>query len=149
VWPGNADAPFESWHHHTAKPVKVDLEAAGLPYVDAHGRVFDFHALRHQFMRNLAAAGVHSKVAQTLARHSTITLTMDRYTHLGLVDQTAALDLLPDLPGMAPSREMAAQKASESNAPVYRRFAQTTDIRCEPMIGTRTEPAKNRDCLSL
>jgi hypothetical protein len=75
-------------------PFRVDLA-----YVDANGRVFDFHALRHQFISNLAAAGVHPKVAQTLARHSTITLTMDRYTHLGLMDQTTALDKLPDLPG--------------------------------------------------
>ncbi len=35
--------------------------------------------------------------AQTLARHSTITLTMDRYTHLALADLTSALDRLPAL----------------------------------------------------
>ena len=69
-----------------------------LCYRDAAGRVFDFHALRHQFISSLAAAGVHPKVAQTMARHSTITLTMDRYTHVGLLDTAAALDKLPALP---------------------------------------------------
>jgi integrase len=99
VWPGKADAPFESWHHHAAKLVRADLKAAGITYNDAEGRVFEFHALRHQFVSNLAAAGIHPKIAQALARHSTIALTMDKYTHLGLVDQTAALDKLPKLPG--------------------------------------------------
>jgi hypothetical protein len=57
----------------------------------------DFHALRHTFLTNLARSGVHPKVAQALARHSTITLTMDRYTHTVLEDQVKALAKLPDL----------------------------------------------------
>lgn len=69
-----------------------------LVYVDEAGRVFDFHALRHQFITNLARSGVSPKEAQVLARHSTITLTMDRYTHLGMVDLSSALDRLPSLP---------------------------------------------------
>ena len=99
VWPGE-------WWKEAAKMMKADLEAAGLAYVDDAGRVFDFHALRHQFISNLAAAGVHPKVAQILARHSTITLTMDRYTHFGLFDQAAALDNLPDLPKLGPVFEV-------------------------------------------
>jgi len=91
LWPGG-------WWRHGAKMVRVDLAAAGIPFEDGTGRVFDFHALRHQFISNLAAAGVHPKIAQLLARHSTITLTLDRYTHVGLMDQTAALDQLPQLP---------------------------------------------------
>jgi hypothetical protein len=34
-------------------------------------------------------------VAQSLARHSTITLTMDRYCHTLLEDQVEALERLP------------------------------------------------------
>ncbi len=45
---------------------------------------------------DLAAAGVHPKTAQTLARHSTITLTMDRYTHTLRGAAEAALNSLPD-----------------------------------------------------
>ena len=45
----------------------------------------DFHALRHTFVSNLA----NSKMAQPLARHSTITLTMDRYTHSLEIGQLA------------------------------------------------------------
>ena len=51
---------------------KADREAAKIAARDLAGRVADFHALRHTFITNLAAGGVHPKVAQTLARHSTI-----------------------------------------------------------------------------
>ncbi len=91
LWPG-------TWHKRAATMLRLDLEAAGVAAVDASGRVFDFHALRHQFLSDLARVGVHPKEAQALARHSTITLTMDRYTHLGIFDLTSALDRLPALP---------------------------------------------------
>ncbi len=65
--------------------------------VDGAGRVADFRSLRHTFISNIAASGVHPKVAQQLARDSTITLTMDRYSHLGLIDMTAGLSALPGI----------------------------------------------------
>ena len=68
-----------------------------LEYRNAAGRVADFHSLRHTFISNLAASGCHPKTAQALARHSTITLTMDRYTHGVVGDEAAALAALPDL----------------------------------------------------
>ena len=68
-----------------------------LNYADQEGRVADFHAFRHTFITNLAYGGVHPKTAQALARHSTIGLTMDRYTHTRFGDLSDALDVLPDL----------------------------------------------------
>ena len=68
-----------------------------LIYRDHSGRVADFHALRHTFISNLAQGGVHPKDAQALARHSTITLTMDRYTHVARGKLATALEALPDL----------------------------------------------------
>ncbi len=76
---------------------KADVQAAGILYRDPDGRVFDFHGLRHQFISNLARGGVHPKTAQQLARHSTITLTMDRYSHTVREDLSDALNCLPDL----------------------------------------------------
>ena len=67
---------------------------AGITYVTDDG-VADFHSLRHTFISNLVAGGVHPKLAQQLARHSTITLTMDRYSHVGLLDMNAELQSLP------------------------------------------------------
>ncbi len=112
VWPG-------TWAERSARMLRRDLVKARaawidkaataaeligrfksdtLKYTDDDGRVADFHALRHGFISNLARAGVHPKEAQALARHSTITLTMDRYTHFGITDLTAALERLPGLP---------------------------------------------------
>jgi integrase len=80
-----------------AEMFRFDLEAAGIVYRDDAGLVADFHSLRHTFISNLARGGVHPKTAQSLARHSTITLTMDRYSHTLVEDQATALEALPDL----------------------------------------------------
>ncbi len=95
----NPDAPVFSFprREELARVLRVDLEAAGIPVRDAHDRVVDFHALRHTFITNLANGGVHPKTAQALARHSTITLTMDRYSHSKREDEVRALSALPDL----------------------------------------------------
>ncbi len=74
-----------------------DSLAAKVARIDEEGRVADFQALRHTFITNLTRGGVAPKVAQALARHSTITLTLDRYTHLRPEDELRALDVLPDL----------------------------------------------------
>jgi integrase len=57
--------------------------------------VADFHALRHTFITNLAMSGVHPKVAQDLARHSTIELTMSRYSHTVMEQRSEAVARLP------------------------------------------------------
>ena len=76
---------------------KARNESYTLQDTDALGRVVDFHALRHTFITNLCNGGVHPKTAQALARHSTIGLTMDCYTHLTATNAAGALDVLPDL----------------------------------------------------
>jgi len=83
-----------------AKMLRKDLETAGIAYKDGAGRVADFHSLRHTFISNLSKSGASPKIAQSLARHSTIGLTMDTYTHIGLYDERAALDSLPVLPSL-------------------------------------------------
>jgi len=83
-----------------AKMLRKDLDAAGIAYKDGAGRVADFHSLRHTFISNLTRSGASPKIAQSLARHSTIGLTMDTYTHIGLYDERTALDSLPKLPSL-------------------------------------------------
>ena len=85
-----------TWPGKAAEMLRIDLDAAEIAYETDAGFA-DFHALRHTFISNLVAAGVHPKVAQQLARHSTITLTMDRYAHLGLIDMTVGLSALPNI----------------------------------------------------
>ena len=126
LWPGG-------WVNHAAKMVSADLGVARsawiraattsqqrnerqgrtvLAYRDEQGRVFDFHSLRHQYISNLVAAGVLPKVAQTLARHSTISLTLDCYTHTRLVDLTASVNNLPRVPVEIPEAEAKALRAT-------------------------------------
>ena len=78
------------------KMIEEDLTAAGVKS-DCGGVVVDFHALRHSFISSLADGGVHPKTAQDLARHSTIALTMDNYTHTVLESRSKALAALPNL----------------------------------------------------
>jgi integrase len=53
------------------------LKRAGLG-----GEGFTFHALRHTFATALFARGEHPKRIQSLLGHSSITQTMDTYSHL-------------------------------------------------------------------
>ncbi len=106
-----------SWTERAADMLRRDLKAARDAWLDESlspddrksredsdflefetesGRA-DFHSLRHTFISKLAMSGVHPKLAKELARHSTITLTMDRYAHVGLMDMNAALETVPGL----------------------------------------------------
>ena len=88
VWPG-------SWHKDAAEMLRVDLAAAGISYRDGEGRVADFHSLRHSYITLLERSGVSPKLAQELARHSDIRLTMNVYTHARLHDLAGAVEGLP------------------------------------------------------
>jgi site-specific recombinase XerC len=92
VWPGKWAA-----QRHGAEMIRIDLTAADIEAEDDRGRVVDFHALRHTFISNLARAGVHPRNAQALARHSTIDLTMNVYTHITMDDMAKDIETLPSL----------------------------------------------------
>jgi len=84
-----------------------------LCYRDHDGKQADFHSLRHTYLSRLGRSGASPKAMQRLARHSTVELTLGRYTHAGLYDLAAAVDQLPSLPVKSPShREPAVLKAT-------------------------------------
>jgi site-specific recombinase XerC len=93
------------WPERAAEMLRVDLEAAKIPYEDG-GEFFDFHSQRHNYISGFSSAGVHPKIAQSLARHSSIELTMNRYTHLLHTDVAGALDRIPG-PAAAPEKQSA------------------------------------------
>ncbi|MBM4017508.1 MAG: hypothetical protein FJ288_04125 [Planctomycetes bacterium] len=105
-------AAREAWIK--AAGIKEEREArratAFLADTGGSGRVVDFHALRHSFLTRLARSGVAPAVAKSLARHSTIVLTMDHYTHTLIEDERAALDRLPSI--NAPRANVAALAAT-------------------------------------
>lgn len=109
LWP-------KKWYRKGARIIRKDLASARKAWIenapasperesretsdflrdkDRDGCVVDFHSLRHGFITYLVTANVPPKVAQSLARHSTITLTMDRYAHLGVCDLVEGLKRLP------------------------------------------------------
>jgi len=65
------------------------------------GLFADFHAIRHFFITNLERAGISPKMAQTLARHSEIRLTLGVYTHVGVKECHLAIGNLPSPVGKA------------------------------------------------
>ena len=108
----------------------------------ADGRVIDFHGLRHTFITRLVKAGVKPKEAQALARHSTITLTMDRYAHTGLHDTARAVESLPSLPPSRPESRPQPMKATGTDAvglpPVCTGFAKAVDTGRSPLMPVET-----------
>ena len=83
-----------------AKMMQHDLKRAGIPYQTDEGLYRDFHALRHSFISALWEAGATPPVAQRLARHSDIRLTM-RYSHVDTEAEDEVIARLPRLPQIA------------------------------------------------
>lgn len=119
----------------THKMMRLDLEAARqawikeartpeervarersdfLRYQNDSGLFAEFHSNCHLFITSLERAGVRPKMAQTLARHSDIRLTMSTYTHVDLYDQAAAIASLPSPPTgvKSPGNEAAELRAT-------------------------------------
>ena len=75
---------------------KRDLKSAGIAYIDADGRVADFHSLRKTFCTDLANAGIARRVHMELMRHSDSRLTDEIYTDEALLETGLAISKLPD-----------------------------------------------------
>ena len=76
---------------------RTDLEAAGIPLQDAHGRRLVFHSLRHSLATNLANSGAPRRVAMEVMRHSDSRLTDKTYTDAALLHTSGAIEALPSL----------------------------------------------------
>jgi integrase len=106
------DAAREAWVEEARSKQERNerRQSDFLAYRNSADRFVDFHALRHTYISRLVASGANIKVAQELARHSTPTLTLGRYAHVQLADQTRALDALPCI--NAPRANVAALAAT-------------------------------------
>jgi len=135
-----------------ASILRVDLAAAGIEDRNAQDQVVDFHALRHTFITNLASGGIHPKLAQTLARHSTITLTMDRYSHTQSKDVANALNVLPNLRNhgrQEPPKNSASQKQNGQSvlADCWAQNGGLADSPCDSVRLNRDDSGIERDTL--
>jgi integrase/recombinase XerD len=78
--------------------LKKREESDFLLYEDHDGRFADFHALRHTYIMRLVRGGLAPKECQLLARHASISQTMDYYAHMKIQDTARALVKMTALP---------------------------------------------------
>ena len=119
--------------------IKRREETDFLKYENSAGEYADFHSNRHLFITSLERAGLSPKMAQTLARHSDIRLTLGVYTHVGVHDQTAAIGSLPAPPGesVGPANEAAALAATGTDGPQHPASSDKTAPREVPTMVPR------------
>ena len=123
VWPG-------SWVERAAEMFRLDLDAAGIPYVTdgPDGPLYaDFHSLRHSFVALLDQSGASLKQAMQLARHSDPRLTMARYGRAQLNDLGATVRRLPSVLGGAGGGEALEVTGTDPFCQVCTEFVQTSD----------------------
>ncbi len=114
---------FDGMTERTAEMLRVDLKAAGIKYETASG-VADFHALRAAYVTHLVASGASVKTCQTLARHSTPSLTIGLYAKVSLHDIKGAVENLPDLTPRESSPEPLAMTGTDPVAtPISERLS--------------------------
>jgi integrase len=78
--------------------MRRDMRLAGIEEKNKQGLI-DFHSLRKTYITHLVMSGINVKIVQRLARHATITLTLDCYTDATDADIQAAIDKMePPLP---------------------------------------------------
>jgi hypothetical protein len=128
VWPG-------PWPEKAAEMFRLDLEAAGIPYVveGSDGPLYaHFHSLRHAYIALLDRSGTTLKEAMQLARHSDPKLTMAVYGRAQLHDLGKAVCRFPSLldedrPGREALRATGTDASTSVDGPVCTGFVQTND----------------------
>lgn len=90
------------WIGRSITPEERDLREQSdfLVPKQADHRLVDFHSLRVTFVTNLARLRVPVRTIQALARHSTISLTMNVYAFSDLSDQELAVEGLAPIPSV-------------------------------------------------
>jgi integrase/recombinase XerC len=89
LWPG-----YWAAKRQAGKMLAADVLAAGLPYRDDRGRVFDFHALRMTFVTAMWGTNAPLAVVQAAARHSDPRLTANTYTDHRLMQGARYVNLM-------------------------------------------------------
>lgn len=111
AWIGETDDPQER-----SRRERSDF----LKYQNEDGMYADFHSNRHTFITNLAVAGVHPKMAQSVARHSDVNLTMGIYSHVEMAGQSAAINSLPAPPPITFLTNSGEEQPDEITSPIQR-----------------------------
>ena len=70
----------------SAKMLRFDLEAAGVPYRDDEGLVADFYSLRHTAGTNMARTAPSYAALQLMLRHKPGSTMTAKYTHVAMAE---------------------------------------------------------------
>jgi integrase len=95
-----------------ATMLRHDLKAAGIPYRDAAGLVFDFHSLRCEMATLADAQGFSLGVTQQRMRHSSSKLT-ELYIRPRVRDVDAVADSLPSMKPEPPEPQSAVMTGTD------------------------------------
>ncbi len=89
-------------HHETAKAIKADLEAIGVPYETDEGTA-DFHSLRAYYVSALIRSGANVAEFQRLARHAKAETTLKHYAKIAPHNLRGVVESMPDVTSPPPS----------------------------------------------
>lgn len=87
----------EHWECCSARRLREDLVACGIPAKTARGNALTFHALRRTFLTLLYAEGAPEEVLRQLAGHAARSVTFGSYVGARLEPLKRVIDLLPVL----------------------------------------------------
>ena len=132
-----ADAETEPNEHSTRQ------ESDFLMVKNHGGEILDFHSLRHTCGAWLASTGEAAKTVQAVMRHSSITLTMDRYGHLLPGTESRAADKLGSMISRCVESEPGGECVDHSEVLGAQPVAQRAD--CESLQGGAEEGGSLRD----
>jgi len=112
-------------------------ESDFLQYKDSAGQYADFHSMRVSAITWAVADGANPKLVQALARHSTITLTMDRYCKA-----PKGGELVEISNGLGEKLMGASNREGFIRPPICQNYVQTGDNQKIRLISNETIPAK-------
>jgi integrase len=125
-------------HHETAKAIRRDLDAAGIPYSTDEG-VTDFHSLRAYYISALVRSGATIKEVQTLARHAKPQTTLNHYAKVSVRDLRGAVESLPSLPDVNPEPEALAATGTDPKPTATHPATRQVDDEPKSMMGQSLE----------
>ncbi len=99
--PGQSVFPL---HHETAKAIKADLEAIGVPYETDEGTA-DFHSLRAYYVSALIRSGANVAEFKRLARHAKAETTLKHYAKIAPHNLRGVVESMPDATSATPPLE--------------------------------------------
>ncbi len=126
-----------------SEEIRLDREKSPFLQFRTEAGQADFHSLRHTYLSRLGRSGVSAKAMQQLARHSTVELTIGRYTHTNIHDLGSAVQQLSPLPIPRCTGKNAQPKHDTDHGLVALMVAGLSGNHSEPLTTAEDRPPTN------